>query len=859
MLMGAAPALALTDCDFNFEVNHESSALQSLINGARDRGGFWRPIQEAPDDVQQIGRFIGRLDICLVTPDGKPRTVVIGGRSVDIPSPYVTTCTAALLPGNRLLANRHCYYEPTLVKAGFTFVQEARINFGYVSADLIGDVETFRVATRELAQDADTDALVMQIVGADANEIIGGHIPMIMETHATPRRALTVIHHPLRQPQRFSSGTCQIHPDQDEVPAGSSLLRHSCETEGGSSGALLLDARTLAVVGLHNRAGLHDGGGFNGGHKIAAVEAALKLGFKEARSPEPRVDPESEAQAALTAALLILALDGRAAALAQVERDHAGTRAATLAARERADLHEDRANDALDAAERLSDPTQQKAALEQVARDFAQTRAADRAQRMLVFLQSKGPSRDDQAMASLLAALRAPDDAAQRPLLEAILKDFSGTSAAKSAEAMLAKMAVATKPVAKTVARPVAVPKQPAARGSDTEKSATAALGRAFAMSDPDMRRRALSLVEERYPGTDAAKRARAAVAKLTASGTAVVDGAAKANARAALTRALAMSDPDMRRRALSMVEQRYPGTDAAKEARAAVTKLTASRPAVVDGAAKANARAALARALAMSDPDMRRRALSMVEQRYPGTDAAKEARAAVAAVPTLSVKQDGSGDYRTIAAAVKAARPGTRIEIFPGTYNGGVRVGKELEIVGIGDRDKIIWEAKDADVISWVAPMGRIANLSLSQTGESFYSVRFSGGSALLENCDLTSLGGPSKGAPVVGIFKGANPVLRNNVIHDGKSIGVFVALKGRGTLERNEIFGNKNAQVSVTLEGDPVLRNNGIGPGSTFAVFVNKGGKGTFIGNDLRGNKAGAFYIGPDAGQVIRNDNKE
>ncbi|WP_323769682.1 right-handed parallel beta-helix repeat-containing protein [Antarctobacter sp.] len=795
-----APLKAFTQCDFGFEVNNESSALQSLIDGAQDLGGFWRPIRQAPDDVQEIGRFIARLDICLVTPDGKPRTIRIGGGSQEIPSPYVTTCTAALLPGNRLLANRHCFYEPALVKAGFTFVQEARANFGYVSEDFTDNVQTFLVANRELAQDEGTDALVLQIVGADANERLGGHIPMLMETRATPRRALTMIHHPLRQPQRFSAGTCQIHPTQDELPPEAAELRHSCETGGGSSGALLLDARTLAVVGLHNRGGLTARGGHNGGHKIAAVEAALGLGFEEVRSPEPKVDPEAEARLALTAALLIRALDGRAAALAQVERDHAGTRGATLAARERADLHEDRANAALDAAERLSDPRQQKTALEQVARDFVQTRAADRAQRMLVFLQPKGPSRDDQAMASLLAALRAPDDAAQRPLLEAILKDFSGTSAAKSAEAMLAKMAVATKPVAKTVARPVAVPKQPTARASDTEKSATAALGRALAMSDPDMQRRALSMVQERYPGTNAAKRARAAVAKLTTSGTAVVNGATKANARAAL-----------------------------------------------------------ARALAMFDPDMQRRALSMVQERYPGTDAAKKARAAVAAVPTLSVKQDGSGDFRTIAEAVKAAKPGTRIEIFPGTYNGGVRVGKELEIVGVGDRDKIIWQAKSADVIEWVAPKGRIANLSLRQLGESSYAVRFGAGSALLEHCDLTSSGGPSKGAPIVGIFNRANPVLRDNVIHDGKSIGVFVAFKGRGTLERNKIYGNKNAQVSVTLEGDPVLRNNVIGPSPTIAVFVNKGGKGTIIANDLRGNKAGAFSIGRDAGKVIRRDNKE
>ncbi len=328
-------ASAFEGCKFSFRIDTQSSALQALIQGASERGGFWRPITEAPDDVQDIARYIGRLDVCLMTPDGKPRTVTLNGQTRTLKSPQMTTCTAALLPGNRLLTNNHCYYNDVMVAAGFTFVQEARINFGYTAADFTGDVKTYAVSTRELARDEKLDAMVLQIFGADANEALGGHVPMVMQPRVRPRRALTMIHHPNGDPQQFSSGTCQVHPDQSKLPEEASQLRHSCETTGGSSGSLLLDARSLAVVGLHNQGGLHGRGGFNGGHKIAAVEAALGLGFRAKAAPEPVViqkpDPETLAQEALTEALQLDGIEARRAALENVVSQFPDSRAARSA------------------------------------------------------------------------------------------------------------------------------------------------------------------------------------------------------------------------------------------------------------------------------------------------------------------------------------------------------------------------------------------------------------------------------------------------------------------------------------------------------------------------------------------------
>lgn len=558
---------AFEECKFQFKIDSQSSAFQALVDGAAARGGFWRPIDQAPDDVRQIARFVGRLDICLRTPDGKPRELRRNGETVTLRSPYVTSCTATLLPDNRLLTNHHCFYEPVLRDLGFTLVDQARVHFGYTSKDFTDDVQTFLVGSREIAADEGTDALLLQIMSGDANAARGGHIPMVMEPRATARRALTMIHHPKGDPQQFSAGTCQIHPDQAKLPATATQLRHACESTGGSSGSLLLDARTLAVVGLHNQGGLGARGGFNGGHQIAAVEAALSLGF---------------------------AVQGGAAL---------------------------------------------------------------------------PPPRDTETEASLV------------------------------------------------------------------------------------------------------------------------------------LVKALRIGSSEARRSAMQDIIDAYPGTEAAQSARAALSLL-----------------------------------------------APAPAPAPTGPVP-LRVRQDGSGDYASISAAVAAADAGTVIEVYPGLYTGGVDITKPVEIVGVGSRSTIVWEASDDNVIRWDAVSGRIANMTLRQTGGSYYAVSFRGGSAVLEDCDLTA-----QENAIIGIRDGADPVIRGNRIHDGASAGVYIFDGGKGQIINNEIYQNTKSAVLLKSGADPVVRGNIIRNGKANGIQLIEGSKGLFEDNDIFGHEFPNIAIRDGSSPIIR-----
>ncbi|PYG25552.1 trypsin-like peptidase domain-containing protein [Pelagimonas varians] len=277
-----AQAQSVAECKFGFDIDTQSSAFQAMVVDGEQKRGFWLGINRAPPAVKKIAKFVGRLQVCLVTADGKPGTIVRGGTTTTLNSPFVANCTATLLPNNQLLTNNHCFYDPALTQAGFTIVQEARVNFNYTAKDDIGSVRTFRVHSRELKRDIELDALLLQVIG-DANDDIGGHIPMQMVTQVEPFQELRMVHHPAAEPQQYSTGTCQVHRRNSEIDVDRSSFRHTCESTGGSSGSLLFDARTLSVVALHNQGGLsRDGESFNGGHKIAMINQAFDLGFRDA-------------------------------------------------------------------------------------------------------------------------------------------------------------------------------------------------------------------------------------------------------------------------------------------------------------------------------------------------------------------------------------------------------------------------------------------------------------------------------------------------------------------------------------------------------------------------------------------------
>lgn len=216
-----------------------------------------------------------------------------------------------------------------------------------------------------------------------------------------------------------------------------------------------------------------------------------------------------------------------------------------------------------------------------------------------------------------------------------------------------------------------------------------------------------------------------------------------------------------------------------------------------------------------------------------------------------IVVDATGRGTVRSLAEAVARAKPGDRIEVRPGRYRGGVTVEIPLEIVGTGDRARIVIEATGADVIHWRAPSGRIANLTLLQGGGAFSAVFFDRGSATLEGSDLAS-----KGNAVVAVKGPAAPVIRDNLIRDGTLGGLFVYEGARPRVEGNEFRANRGAAISVVRGGDPTVLRNRITGGNEVGLFVFEEGRGHFEDNDIEAcTQSGVAILSGGDPLVVRN----
>jgi parallel beta-helix repeat protein len=239
---------------------------------------------------------------------------------------------------------------------------------------------------------------------------------------------------------------------------------------------------------------------------------------------------------------------------------------------------------------------------------------------------------------------------------------------------------------------------------------------------------------------------------------------------------------------------------------------------------------------------------------------------------PTHVVDAYQRGHFATVSEAIEAAKPGDRILVRPGLYEESLIVNKPLEIIGDGPVEDIVIRARDANVLTFQASIGRVANLTLRQVGEEVMGVSIQQGRLDLEGCDLSSQAGScvsirdgrldlegcdlsSQAGSCVSIRDGADPRLRRNKIHHGKERGVIVYDDGLGTLEDNEIFGNGFHGVTIGAGGNPVLRRNQI-RGNETGVYVHDNGQGTLEDNEITGNGETGVEIQADGNPLVRGN---
>ena len=210
-------------------------------------------------------------------------------------------------------------------------------------------------------------------------------------------------------------------------------------------------------------------------------------------------------------------------------------------------------------------------------------------------------------------------------------------------------------------------------------------------------------------------------------------------------------------------------------------------------------------------------------------------------------------GDYTSIQQAIDAAPAGTEISVYPGIYREGLTIMKEIHLVGIGELSQVILETADKNVIYFNAQQGSVKNLALklASGGIRRQAVSIVKGRLHIEGCDITSSSGP-----IIGVRDGANPIIHNNIIHDGSRSGIYVYKNGRGLIEGNRIYGNALSGITIRTGGDPIVKNNVIRDGRQSGIYVYENGRGTIEGNQIYNNSNPGIHIRTNGNPMIKNN---
>jgi hypothetical protein len=229
-------------------------------------------------------------------------------------------------------------------------------------------------------------------------------------------------------------------------------------------------------------------------------------------------------------------------------------------------------------------------------------------------------------------------------------------------------------------------------------------------------------------------------------------------------------------------------------------------------------------------------------------------------------------GDFTTIAAAIAAAEPGSKIVVREGTYREALRLSKPLEIVGEGDRERILVVTDTGNALHCDAPMARISGLRFRrEAGGKGVGIWISDGAAEIDDCVVESLSrtcvvinGPGSSPSLrrcvlrqgaqggLFVFGGAQPVvedcemlgnalsgvtvmdvatrptLRRCIARDGKQVGYTFADGAGGVMERCEAVGNGLYGVAIGTGADPSLRDCILRDNAQSGVLINESGRG-------------------------------
>ncbi|MGK0359261.1 MAG: parallel beta-helix repeat protein, partial [Bradymonadia bacterium] len=209
-------------------------------------------------------------------------------------------------------------------------------------------------------------------------------------------------------------------------------------------------------------------------------------------------------------------------------------------------------------------------------------------------------------------------------------------------------------------------------------------------------------------------------------------------------------------------------------------------------------------------------------------------------------------GEFANIADALAAAAAGDEIRVMPGVYTEPLLIKRAVSIVGEGPIAEIRIRVADVAALVFDADQGRIADLTIEQTGGNAYGVDIMRGRLLMERVHIQA-----RDLAGIGIRGDADPLIRHCRVHHTGQAGVLIAGKqARGAIVDTEISAAGKACVEVADGADPLLRRNRLHHCKASGVFVHSRGRGTYEDNEIEGNALAGIEVKARSSPIVRGN---
>ena len=209
-----------------------------------------------------------------------------------------------------------------------------------------------------------------------------------------------------------------------------------------------------------------------------------------------------------------------------------------------------------------------------------------------------------------------------------------------------------------------------------------------------------------------------------------------------------------------------------------------------------------------------------------------------------MTVAPDGTGDHRTISAAVAAAPAGARILVQPGTYGETVALTRPVVIEASSSAPTIIQSATGTPLT--IQADATVKGLTIRRAGSgSVPAVVAIYSSPTLANCTIRSEGGTG-----LEVASGGNVTLSGCTIGECGGSGVLVRYGGTCEGRFCNIDRNGDAGMKVVGDGSEATLSSSTLTGNGVGAWAEQNATIRLTGCNLRGNRTPTIQT--DGGRV-------